>query len=70
MPGDPSSAAFFTALCLLNKNSKLIIKNIQLNQTRIGFYKIVKKFGGKIKFLNKKNEWRSNRRHICKEQHA
>ena len=54
VPGDPSSAAFFTALCLLNKNSKLIIKNIQLNQTRIGFYKIVKKFGGKIKFLNKK----------------
>ena len=25
VPGDPSSAAFFVALCLLNNNSKLII---------------------------------------------
>ena len=40
--GDPSSAAFFTALTLLNKNSSLTIKNVGLNPTRIGFYKILK----------------------------
>tara|TARA_B100001057_G_scaffold488128_1_gene571985 strand:- start:5362 stop:6708 length:1347 start_codon:yes stop_codon:yes gene_type:complete len=54
--GDPSSAAFFTALTLLNKNSTLTIKNVGLNPTRIGFYKILKKHNAKIKFLNlKKN---------------
>ncbi len=54
--GDPSSAAFFTALTLLNKNSTLTIKNVGLNPTRIGFYKILKKHNAKIKFFNlKKN---------------
>ena len=37
VPGDPSSAAFFTALTLLNKKSNLKIKNVGLNPTRIGF---------------------------------
>ena len=48
--GDPSSAAFFTALTLLNKNSLLKIKNVGLNPTRIGFYKLLKKQNAKIKF--------------------
>ena len=43
IPGDPSSAAFFTALTLLKKNSSLKIKNVGLNPTRIGFYEILKK---------------------------
>ena len=50
--GDPSSAAFFTALALLNPNSHLKIRNVGLNPTRIGFYKILKKQKAKIKFLN------------------
>lgn len=52
VPGDPSSAAFFTALTLLNKNSSLKIKNVGLNPTRIGFYKLLKKQNAKIKFNN------------------
>ena len=52
--GDPSSAAFFTALTLLNDNSVLKIKNVGLNPTRIGFYKILKKQGAKIRFINLK----------------
>ena len=52
VPGDPSSAAFFTALTLLNKNSSLKIKKVGLNPTRIGFYKLLKKHGAKIKFDN------------------
>ena len=57
VPGDPSSAAFFTALTLLNKNSSLKIKNVGLNPTRIGFYELLKKHGANIKFSNliKKN---------------
>ena len=56
VPGDPSSAAFFTALTILNKKSKLTIKNVCLNKTRIGFYELLKIHGAKIKFFNiKKN---------------
>ena len=52
VPGDPSSAAFFTALTLLNRNSTLKIKNVGLNPTRIGFYEILKKQKAKIQFTN------------------
>ena len=54
--GDPSSAAFFTALTLLNSNSSIKIKNVGLNPTRIGFYKILMKQRAKIKFVNLKKE--------------
>ena len=56
VPSDPSSAAFFTALTLLNQNSSIKIKNVGLNPTRIGFYQLLKKQGAKIKFNNLKNE--------------
>ena len=57
IPNDPSSAAFFTALTLLKKKSSIVIKNVCLNQTRIGFYKLLKKHGAKINFkrLRKQN---------------
>ncbi len=54
--GDPSSAAFFTALTLLNPNSKIKIKNVGLNPTRLGFYKILKKQKAKLKFINVKKQ--------------
>ena len=56
IPGDPSSAAFFTALTLMNHNSFLKIKNVGLNPTRIGFYELLKKHGANIKFLNKRKK--------------
>ena len=52
VPGDPSSAAFFTALTLLNDKSNLEIRNVGLDSRRIGFYELLKKSGGKIKFKN------------------
>jgi 3-phosphoshikimate 1-carboxyvinyltransferase len=54
VPGDPSSAAFFIALTLLNQNSSVKIKNVGLNPTRTGFYQLLKKQGAKIKFNNLK----------------
>jgi 3-phosphoshikimate 1-carboxyvinyltransferase len=63
VPSDPSSAAFFSALTLLNKNSSIIIKNVCLNPTRTGFYQLLKKQGAKIKFQNlktKNNELRGD----------
>jgi len=56
VPGDPSSAAFFTALTLLNKNSSLKIKNVGLNPTRIGFYELLKKHGANIQFHNRRKK--------------
>ena len=56
IPGDPSSAAFFTALTLLNYKSKLRIKNVGLNKTRTGFYNLLKKTGNNILFKNLKKK--------------
>jgi len=50
--GDPSSAAFFTALTLLTPKASLKIKHVGLNLRRIGFYTLLKKHGAKIKFKN------------------
>ena len=41
--GDPSSAAFFSALTLLLPKASLKIKNVGLNPRRVGFYKLLKK---------------------------
>ena len=54
IPGDPSSAAFITALTLLKNGSSVKIKNVGLNPTRIGFYNLLKYQGAKISFENKK----------------
>tara|TARA_E500000178_G_scaffold330717_1_gene362858 strand:- start:5345 stop:6691 length:1347 start_codon:yes stop_codon:yes gene_type:complete len=55
--GDPSSAAFYTTLTLLNSNSTIKIKNVGLNPSRIGFYNILRKQKANLKFKNvvKKN---------------
>jgi 3-phosphoshikimate 1-carboxyvinyltransferase len=55
IPSDISSAAFFIVLTALSNNSKLLIKNVNINPSRIGIITILKKMGVKIKFKNKKN---------------
>ncbi len=55
IPSDISSSAFFIVLTALSKNSQLIIKNVNINKSRIGIIYILKKMGVKIKFTNKKN---------------
>ena len=52
IPSDISSSAFFIVLATLVKNSKLIIRNININPSRTGVIKILKKNGSKN--LNKK----------------
>ena len=44
----------FIIQTLLKKKSSLLIKNVCINKTRIGFIEILKKMGGKIKILNKR----------------
>ena len=55
IPGDISSSAFFMVLTLLSNNSKLLIKNVNINPSRIGVITILKKMGAKILLKNKKN---------------
>ena len=56
IPGDPSSAAPFIALTLLTPKSKLLIKNVNCNPTRIGFIKILKRMNANIKIKNLKKK--------------
>ena len=55
IPGDISSSAFFMVLTILTKNSKLLIKNININPSRVGVITILKKMGAEIYLKNKKN---------------
>ena len=54
VPSDISSGAFFIALTVLSKKSQLIIRNVNVNQTRMGINTILKKMGVKIILLNRK----------------
>ena len=54
IPGDISSSSFFIVLALLTKNSKILIKNVNVNNSRTGIIDILKKMNGKIKIKNKK----------------
>jgi len=54
IPSDISSSAFFIVLTALSKNSLLVIKNVNINQSRIGIIKILKKMGIIIIFKNKR----------------
>ena len=55
IPSDISSSAFFIVLTALSKNSKLKIKNVNINSSRIGIIKILKLMGVKINFKNTRN---------------
>ncbi len=54
IPSDISSSAFFIALTALANKSKIILKNVNINPSRIGIITILRKMGVKITFKNKK----------------
>ncbi len=54
VPGDPSSAAFIITAACLKPGSKLVVKNILFNKTRVGFIKTLKSMGGNIIVSNKR----------------
>ena len=55
IPSDISSAAFFIVLTALTKNSKLEIKNVNINPSRMGVFYILKLMGVKILKFNIRN---------------
>ena len=62
VPNDLSSSAFFIVSALINKNSKIILKNINNNPTRNGIILALKKMGAKIKLINNRS---NNNENIC-----
>ena len=54
VPGDISSASFFIVLTILSNNSKMIIKSVNINESRIGVIKILNMMGAGIQFKNKR----------------
>ena len=55
IPSDISSSAFFIVLTLLSKKSELLIKNVNINPSRIGLIKIFRLMNVKIKIINSIN---------------
>ena len=52
VPGDPSSAAFWTVAALIVPGSDLLIANVLLNPTRAGLYEALRLMGGDIAIEN------------------
>ena len=55
IPGDISSSAFFIVLTTLANDSSLLIKDVNINPSRIGVITILKKMGAKIILKNQKS---------------
>ena len=55
VPADPSSGFFFAVAAAITPNSKVIIKSVTLNPTRIGAYKALERMGAKIEYIQKEN---------------
>ena len=48
VPGDISSAAFWLVAGLIVPNSKIVLENIGINETRTGIIEVIQAMGGKI----------------------
>src|SRR3954453_9411559 len=46
VPGDPSSAAFHVTAALLVPGSRIVVRDMAANWTRVGFYRILERMGG------------------------
>ena len=55
VPTDPSSAFFFAVAAAITPKSRVLIKNVSLNPTRIGAYDVLKRMGAEVNFIQKEN---------------
>jgi len=55
VPADPSSGFFFAVAAAINKNSRVVIKNVSLNPTRIEAYEVLKRMGAIVNYIEKEN---------------
>jgi 3-phosphoshikimate 1-carboxyvinyltransferase len=52
IPGDISSASFFIVAALLTKGSRIVIKDVGVNPTRMGLVRVLLRMGGRITIKN------------------
>ncbi len=62
VPSDLSSSSFFIVAALINKNSNIVLKNININPTRNGILIALKRMGAKILFFNNRKK---NNEEVC-----
>ncbi len=55
VPTDPSSGFFFAVAAAITPNSRVLIKNVTLNPTRIEAYQVLKRMGATVNFIEKQN---------------
>ena len=48
VPADPSSAAFLIAFAVLSRSAPIIVPNVCLNPTRIGFFDVLRAMGAEV----------------------
>jgi 3-phosphoshikimate 1-carboxyvinyltransferase len=56
IPGDPSSAAFFTALAALAREGVLLARGVGVNETRTGFFAALREMGASIELEGARRE--------------
>ena len=52
VPGDISSAAFWLVAGLIVPNSRVVLKNVGINETRTGIIDVIRAMGGKLKITD------------------
>jgi 3-phosphoshikimate 1-carboxyvinyltransferase len=57
VPADPSSAFFFAVAAAIVPNSKVVLKNLTLNPTRIEAFKVLQRMGAKVEFVQKEDKY-------------
>ncbi|WP_456322399.1 3-phosphoshikimate 1-carboxyvinyltransferase [Hydrogenimonas sp.] len=57
VPADPSSGFFFAVAASIVPRSRVVIKNVTLNPTRIEAYNVLQKMGAKIDFVERENRY-------------
>ncbi len=55
VPADPSSGFFFAVAAAIVPGSRVVLKDITLNPTRVEAYKILKKMGANVEFIEKES---------------
>jgi 3-phosphoshikimate 1-carboxyvinyltransferase len=56
IPGDISSASFFFVLASILPNSKVLIKNVGLNPSRLGVIRVLGRMGANIRVASRKSQ--------------
>ncbi len=57
VPNDPSSGFFFAVAAAITKGSKIKLKNMLLNETRVEAYRVLSNMGAKVEFIKTSSKY-------------